>query len=175
MDAAAPPLSAGRELHDLDFDFHSSSGAGGAPGLDGRPSSHRTRVETPRPPMPGAPSARLSGERLRAGSPPSTMAPIDPYPALLAFAGFGDPPTSVFGTPAYAARVFARRRVLRRDLELARLRHSHDIDFYEASLRTADDGAVRKGVLLTAIFFTTMTLLVWAALQVSRGALAVPW
>lgn len=43
--------------------------------------------------------------------------------ALIAFSGFGNPPTSLLGTPGYAARVIGRRRTLRRELELAR-RHS---------------------------------------------------
>jgi hypothetical protein len=201
MEAIAPPLSAGRELHDLDFDFDID--ADGALELDSRPPSHSTRVETPRPStLHGAPPARPSGQlarmtpspmpRMTAGPmlPPapawpmassagrrssSTSAAVDPHAALVAFSGFGDPPTSVFGTPAYAARVIARRRTLRRDLKLARLRHSHDVGLYEASLRTADAGAVRKGLVLTVVFFTMMTALVWTALRVWSGTLAVPF
>ena len=57
MAAIAPPLSAGRELHDLDIDIDID--ADGALELDSLPSSHRTRVETPRPSMlHGAPPAR---------------------------------------------------------------------------------------------------------------------
>jgi len=208
MAAIAPPLSAGRELHDLDFDFDFDIDADGALELDSLPSTQSTRVETPRlSTLHGAPPARQSGQLARQSGqlarmtpspmprmtpgpmlPPawptasstgrrssSTMVTVDPHAALVAFSGFGDPPTSVFGTPAYAARVFMRRRTLRRDLKLARLRHSHDVGLYEASLRTADGGAVRNGLLVTAVFFTMMTALVWTALRVLSGTVAVPF
>lgn len=106
---------------------------------------------------------------------PAAMPAVDAYASLLAFSGFGAPPTSLFGTPMYAARVIVRRRVLRRDLALARLRHSHDVGFYEASLRTADDEAVRKGIVLSAVFFTMVTALVSTVLHVASGALVLPW
>jgi hypothetical protein len=105
----------------------------------------------------------------------TTMAAVDPHDALVAFSGFGVPPVSVFGAPAYAARVILRRRTLRREMALARLRHSQDVGIYEASLRTADDVAVRNGILVTGVFFTMMTLLAWTALRVFSGSLAVPW
>jgi len=104
-----------------------------------------------------------------------TMAAVDPHDALVAFSGFGVPPVSVFGAPAYAARVILRRRTLRRELELARRRHSQDVGLYEASLRTADDTAVRNGILVTVVFFTMMTLLAWTAFRLFSNSLAVPW
>jgi hypothetical protein len=103
------------------------------------------------------------------------IAAVDPHAALVAFSGFGDPPAGVCGMPGYAARVIMRRRALRRDLELARRRQSHDVGLYEAALRTADDGAVRNGLIVTAVLFTMMTVFVWAAAEVTSGSLAVPW
>ncbi len=122
------------------------------------------------PPAPAWPMASSTGRR-----PSVKIAAVDPHAALVAFSGFGDPPTSVWGTPGYALRVIARRRTLRRDLKLARLRHSHDVGLYEASLRTADDGAVRNGVLVTAFFFTMMTVLAWTLIRVLSGTHALPW
>ena len=212
MEAIAP-LSAGRELHELDFDFDID--ADGALELDSLPSTQSMRVETPRPSMHGAPPARPSGELARVTpqrrasgqlarvTPPpmarmtpgpmlppapawpmasatgrrssSQMAAVDPHAALVALAGFGDPPQSIWGAPAYALRVIMRRRTLRRDLALARLRHSPDVGLYEASLRTADDAAVRNGVIVAVVSFTMMTLLVWTVSRVLGGTLTFPW
>jgi hypothetical protein len=224
-DASGPPLSAGRELHDLDFDFdfEPATRAGGALELDGRPSSHRTRVETSRPSTldgasPGqampAPMRRVTPAPMRRATPPpmrrvtpapmqqatpapmqqatpppmrrATPAPmrrvtpaampaVDAHASLVAFSGFGNPPSSLFGTPIYALRVMLRRRALRRDLAHARLRHSHDVGFYEAALRTADDEAVRRGIFLTVVFFTMVTALVATVLHVASGALVLRW
>lgn len=182
-DAYAPPLSSGRELHDLDFDFEPATRAGGAPELDGRPSSHRTRVEMSRPSTsdgtsPGratpAPMPRTTPAPMPRAT-PAAMPAVDAYASLVAFSGFGEPPISLLRTPMYAARVIVRRRALRRDLELARLRHSHDVGFYQAALRTADDEAVRRGILLTAVFFTMVTALVSTVVHVASGALVLPW
>jgi hypothetical protein len=174
-DAAGPPLSSGRELHDLDFDFEPAIRAGDAPELDGRPSSHRTRVEMPRPStLDGASPGRATPASMPRTT-PAAMPVIDAHASLVAFSGFGNPPSSLFGTPMYAARVIRRRRVLRRDLELARLRHSHDVGFYEAALRTADDEAVRKGILLSAVFFTMVTALLSTVVHVASGVLVLPW
>jgi hypothetical protein len=128
---------------------------------------------TPGPMLPPAPAWPMASSTGRRSS--STMAAVDPHAALMAFAGFGDSPESVFGTPAYAIRVIMRRRTLRRDLELARRRNSPDVGLYEASLRTSDDAAVRNGLIVTAVSFTMMTLLVWTVIRVMGGTLAFPW
>ena len=72
---------------------------------------------------------------------------IDSHAAIVAFANFGEAPTSLWGAPAYALRVRARKRILLRDLAVARQHRSHDVGLYEASLRTADDVAVRNGII----------------------------
>ncbi len=204
MEAITPPRSAGRELDDFDFDFDidadgaleldsrpsahlmraetsrlptsgeapaaRSSGSLAAGTPPRRSSSTTAAVGAPR---------RSSSTTMSAVEPPrrssTTMAAVDTHDALVAFSGFGMPPVSVFGAPAYAARVILRRRTLRRELALARLRHSQDVGIYEASLRTADDVAVRNGILVTVVFFTMMTLLAWTALRLFSGSLAVPW
>jgi hypothetical protein len=210
MEAIAP-LSAGRELHELDFDFdidadgaleldslpftrdsHGTHGTHGSHAEPARPSGQLARVTpparpsgqlarvtpppmarmTPGPMLPPAPAWPMASSAGRRSS--SQMAAVDPHAALVAFAGFGDPPASVWGTPAYALRVIMRRRDLRRDLALARRRHSPDVGLYEASLRTSDDAAVRNGIIVTAVFFTMMTLLVWTAMRVLGVALAFP-
>ena len=128
---------------------------------------------TPGPMLPPAPAWPMASSTGRRSS--SQIAAVDPHAALVAFAGFGDPPASVWGTPAYALRVIMRRRDLRRDLALARRRHSPDVGLYEASLRTSDDAAVRNGIIVTAVFFTMMTLLVWTVMRVLGGAFVFPW
>jgi hypothetical protein len=146
----------------------------------GRPSGQLARVTpppmarmTPGPMLPPAPAWPMASATGRRSS--SQIAAVDPHAALVAFAGFGDPPARVWGTPAYALRVMMRRRDLRRDLTLARRRHSPDVGLYEASLRTADDGAVRNGMIVAAVFFTMMSLLVWTAMRVLGGTLAFHW
>ncbi|HSO34187.1 MAG TPA: hypothetical protein VLT33_16745 [Labilithrix sp.] len=87
----------------------------------------------------------------------------DTHAAFVAFAGFGDAPAGILGTPGYAVRVILRKRELRADLARARVRRSQDVSLYEASLRTSDDGAVRNGLVLMA------ALLVLAGLFVAVG------
>lgn len=202
MDAVVP-LSAGRMLDDdLGFDFDID--ADGALELDSSPPAHgpprdtsglvRRRTPNPMPRMTPSPMARLTPPpmaRMAPGPmlpppPPwptastqgrrssSTIAAVDPHSALVAFAGFGDAPSTLWSTPAYALRVIVRRRALRADLARARLRRSHDVGLYEASLRTADDAAVRKGVLVAVLSALALVLLIVAA-QVARGALPLPW
>jgi hypothetical protein len=190
---AVAPLSAGRELGDLDFDFDID--ADGALELDCLPSSLGAREEapslalakapgarmtpapmprmTPGPMLPPAPPWPMAGPAVRRSS--ASHAAVDPHSALVAFAGFGDPPASIFGSPTYALRVILRRRSLRDDLERARRRKSPDVGLYEASLRAADDGAVRSGVILMSVVTALVMMLVFAATQVLTGALHVPW
>jgi len=68
--------------------------------------------------------------------------------AFVAFAGFGDVPTSISRLPGYAVRVMLRKRELRGDLVRAHIRRSQDITLYEGALRTADGSAVRNGLLM---------------------------
>jgi hypothetical protein len=97
-------------------------------------------------------------EQLRSPTPVSAIAPavVDPKrPGIFAFAGFGLAPENLGAAPTYAFRVLARRRVLRRDLALARARRSPDVELYEAALRTADEKVVRRGLLLVAFIVLT--------------------
>jgi hypothetical protein len=87
-DAAGPPLSSGRELHDLDFDFEPAIRAGDAPELDGRPSSHRTRVEMSRPstldrasPGRASPGRASPGRATPARATPARATPARATPA----------------------------------------------------------------------------------------------
>ena len=187
--ATEPPRSSGRMLDDeLGFDFHLDIDADGALALDCLPSSHRTRVEPPRQMSNEAPSESRatppSRPAMRAMLPPSPPWPVvsagprrasspqaatDTHAALVAFAGFGAPPAGILGTPAYALRVTMRRRSLNADLARARLCRSQDVSLYEASLRTADDGAVRTGVVLAASMITLGFLLVAGVLHLARS------
>jgi hypothetical protein len=69
-------------------------------------------------------------------------------PGIFAFAGFGMAPDNLSAAPTYAFRVLARRRVLRRDLAIARARRSPDVELYEAALRTADEKVVFRGLAM---------------------------
>ena len=122
--------------------------------LSSRPPLAEMMLPAPWPTAP-SPARPISG----------TMAAVDPHAALVAFAGFGDPPRSVWTTPAYAVRVAMRKRSLRADLVSARSRRSHDVGIYEASLRSADDRAVRNGFILMATFAAIAALLVVAVVR----------
>lgn len=129
-------------------------------------------------PKPRSPSS--SGESLSQASPNGRRAvmapaPVDPHAALVAFAGFGEPPATIWSTPFYAARVIVRRRALRADLASARRRRSADVGLYEASLRAADDDAVRNGLTFAAALFTFFMVVVAAAVQLVTGVFQVPW
>lgn len=80
----------------------------------------------------------------------STKKDVDPRPGIVAFAGFGLPPESLGGTPAYALRVITRKMQLRDDLRIARLRRIQDVSLYEAALECADESAVTKGLAVLA-------------------------
>ena len=142
VEAIPEGMPSGRMLDDaLEFDVD----ADGALELDCLPSSHRSRVEmprqsTPEPPLalvprtpshemlpaampwPAAsPQARQSSSKIAAvRTPSSSIATADTHAALVAFAGFGDPPAGIWGAPAYALRVVLRRHALKQDLERAR-------------------------------------------------------
>ena len=90
---------------------------------------------------PDAPSRRSS----------QSLAAVDPHSAFVAFSGFGDPPSGLWASMAYATRVMSRRRELLEDLASARARNSPDVGLYEASLRTADDEVVRRGIIMLVI------------------------
>lgn len=90
-------------------------------------------------------AAALSSQPIIVGLPS-----IDPRPGIVAFAGFGFVPEKLSEMPAYALRVFARRRVLRAGLAVARAHRPRDVELYQAALVAADEGAVRKGLLLLA-------------------------
>jgi hypothetical protein len=192
MDAVAP-VPAGRELDDFDFDFDID--AEGALELDCMPSMFGAREEassfalmnaasarmtpspvprmTPGPMLPPAPPWPMASPAVRRSS--ATQAAVDPHSALVAFAGFGDPPASIFGAPSYAVRVILRRRALRRDLERARRRKSADVGLYEASLRAADDGAIRNGLVLMTVIPILVIMLAFAATRVLTGAHHIHW
>ena len=161
----AAPLSSGHMLDDgLGFDLDLD--ADGALELDCLPSSHRPRVEQPRqselepppvsrpgtntrprgvlPPAPAWPMASAGPQRISS----STHKATGTHAAYAAFAGFGDPPATVLAQPGYALRVVLRKRELRGDLARARISRTQDVALYEGALCTADDAAVRNGILM---------------------------
>lgn len=186
-------MSAGRML-DESLDFDLDIVADGALALDCLPSSHRMRVEQPRqtndePPSASRPTPDPSSRTrtmTRAVLPPAPPWPIssagprpacwpqptaDTHAAIVAFAGFGDPPADIFSTPGYALRVVVRRHALRTDLERARLHRSQDVALYQAALRLPDEGAIRMGVAVTA----TLTALAATFLTAAVYVVAVLW
>jgi hypothetical protein len=88
-----------------------------------------------------------SSERRGSGA----LAAVDQHASIAAFAGFGDAPPGLGGAASYALHVARRRRALRAQLAVARLRRSADIGLYEAALRAADDDAVRRGFAVLAV------------------------
>jgi len=174
------PRSAGRELSDLDLDFI-ADGDGLELELACVPSSHRHRLQDASPP-PMPPPALAPHEpsevRLGAAPPPSSrsmpsaQSAIDPHAAIVAFAGFGESPRSLWGTPAYAMRVFERRRVLHAALQRARALRSQDVGLYEAALDAVEHSAVRKG---TIIGLGTIAIVGVICAQLITGVLVLPW
>jgi hypothetical protein len=170
------PRSAGRELDELDLDIIAD---GDGLELECMPSSHRLRVATPPPMLPPALAQReQSALRLVDARPPpgrsqsSSQHAIDPHAAIVAFAGFGDPPATVWGTPAYAMRVIERRRVLRAALFRARSLRSQDVGLYEAALEAADGPAVRKGIFIVLL---TVAIVFAICAQLITDAVPLPW
>lgn len=187
MPSVEPPPLRGRLLDD-DLGFDIDLDADGALELYCLPSTHSPRVEQPRQQSHETSSAPRSVPRVRTTAPRGILRPpppapgaprrtsssqtaVDTHAALLAFAGFGDSPTGVFGTPAYAVRVTLRRRALGADLARARQRKSHDVGLYEASLRTADDAAVRTGFIVAAMLLVLGVLLAATLVHVLIGPL----
>jgi hypothetical protein len=188
---------------DFDFDFHADGAlelddrpssqsmrdeSSRSPGL-GAPPPRRTSPgpaprSTPNPPrsagarqpptVPGEPPAQPWATRGPARS-SGTLPAHDAHAALVAFAGFGEPPSTIWGAPAYALRVHLRRRALRSGLKLARQRRSADIGLYEASLRAADDAAVSHGRTFAAALFLFALVVVVATAELVTGALPLPW
>lgn len=71
---------------------------------------------------------------------------------VFAFAGYGVVPERLVDTPTYALRVLSRKRVLRRELEIARThRRAQDVELYMEALRTADEDAFNKGIALLGV------------------------
>ena len=170
------PRSAGRELGDLELDF--SAETDDPLELECVPSSHQLRDRGSAPMLPPA-LERYGPTSVRGVDGPrssrtlaSTLPAIDPHAALVAFAGFGDPPDSVWGTPAYAMRVLDRRRVLRAALARARRLRSQDVALYEAALGAADAGAVRTGIL---VGLATVAVVTAICAQAITGAVVLPW
>jgi hypothetical protein len=97
---------------------------------------------------------------------------VDPHSALVAFAGYGSPPSSLWSTPSYALRVFGRRRVLRRELAIAKRHRKHDVAHYESALRAADSGAVSRGVLVFVAELVLGLLFCVAVFEALSAALA---
>ncbi len=176
---------------DDDLGFDIDLDADGVLELYCLPSSHSTRGEQPRQQSPESSSASRSMPKPRLSPPRGVLPPAPPWPmasagprrtssaqnaidthaALMAFSGFGDPPTGIFGTPGYAIRTTLRRRALRADLARARARKSHDVGLYEASLRTADDATIRTGFIMTAMMLALGALLIATLVHVLVGPL----
>ena len=162
--------SAGRELGELELDFETERDA--PLELECMPSSHRARHDAPLPMLPPALLHDAAGEPPSSLLGPSSSRAIDPRAALVAFAGFGDPPATLWGTPAYAMRVLERRRALRIALLRARSLRSQDVGLYEAAIGAADLDAVRKGIALgVAVVAVGVVLLV----QIATGGLDLLW
>lgn len=171
------PRSAGRELDELDLDFI-ADGDGLELELECMPSSHRPRDATPPPMLLPAPArrtrsdVRLADPRRSPGLAGSSSPAIDPHAAIVAFAGFGEPPSGIWGTPAYAMRVIERRRVLRAALFRARSLRSQDVGLYEAALEAADGAAVRKGIV---VGLAAVAIVVAVCAQLITDAVPLPW
>ncbi len=136
----------------------------------GTPSSAGMRRTASGQMLPPAPPFLLSIPGRRSSA---SYAVVDPHAALIAFAGFGDAPTGLWASQAYALRVIARRRSLVRDLASARARRSPDVGLYEASLRTADDAVVSKGLVMLGAMLLFVAIVLAGAVHVIVNVLSV--
>ncbi len=68
------------------------------------------------------PARRSSGAMPAVRASSGSMNAVDPRAVYAAFAKFGDPPATIWSSPAYAVHVWRRKRTLERELEVARRR-----------------------------------------------------
>lgn len=152
-----PPVS-NRVLDEYDFDIH----AWGALELE---DERRRRSLEPPPPASFTPAEKAP----RRTTSSSTIAAIDPHAMIVAFAGFGADPSSIWATPRYAFRAMRRKRALLRDLEIAREHRPQEAGTIEAALRTMDATSVRRGFILVAAYVVLVAALLFAAVQLVMG------
>ena len=126
------------------------------------PGSH-TRATTLEDPIVVRHEPLLPGDSEAAAPAIIGVPAFDPRPGIVAFAGFGLAPDRLSEMPAYALRVFARKRILRAGLEVSRQRRPQDVELYRSALRAADEAAVQKGlVLLVMMVMATIGAIVAA-------------
>lgn len=99
-------------------------------------------------------SAQLAAVRAPQRTASGSYKAADARPGVFAFAGFGLPPESIVGAPAYALRALTRQRILRAGLATARARGGGDAELYEAALATVDGKAMSAGLFVLALFIT---------------------
>jgi hypothetical protein len=118
------------------------------------PSREMQAVRTPSREMQAVQQPGSPNNATVARGPASTPGRDPRRSGVFAFAGYGVAPERLFDTPTYAIRVLSRKRVLRRELEIARThRRSQDVELYMEALRTADEDAFKKGIALLAMIF----------------------
>jgi hypothetical protein len=124
--------------------------------------------QQPRGMLPPAPGFTTGGTPppMRRVSPTPNVG-IDQSAVIAQFAGFGEAPASLFRAPAFAFKTLARKRKLELDLEAARAKLSPDVGLYEAALRMADNGAVRRGLAVVGVSAVLSVLLVVAAVEIA--------
>jgi hypothetical protein len=135
-------------------------------------------------PMPKVGPRAVSHDHLRAIPPPAfsqmptsqstAVVTQDTRTVFAAFAGFGDPPRSLFEAPGYAFRVLVRRRVLVRELEHARKHRRADVALYEQALKSADHSAIRRGYAVVVGLFVLVFAAAFAASSFLNDAPPLP-
>lgn len=158
-----PPPSSGRFLDDS-FDFEEAPtrlrpiSLAVPPMSQGGQNTVRCQVrdEAIRPPPPSGRSLRLVM--------PDVDTPVEPMLAIMAFAGYPEVPSSIWGAPLYALHVRSRRKILRLELESAKKRFSPDVDLYERALLLGDARMERIGMFLVALFCAVPVVVALAVL-----------
>lgn len=127
------------------------------------PKISQTRNRAIRPP-PLPVTSKTAMPAVRAST--SNLRTVDPEAAIAAFAGFGEAPRSLLEMPSYALHVSARRRILRRELAVARAKGSADVTLYERAIQSANASAVRAGYAVLAISPGLVAAIVLAGLMI---------
>lgn len=166
---AAPPLEppsgrygtvpeSRRVLDEYDFDIH----AWGA--LELEDERRRRSLEPP-------PASSFKTPPRRTISSSSSIVAIDPHAMLVAYAGFGADPTSLWAMPRYALHARRRRHALLRELEIAKKHKPQEVGTIEAALRTMDTTAVRKGLVLLGVYVALGAAFLVAAASLVKALL----
>lgn len=111
---------------------------------------------------PSRPSLEMQAAAALAERQTAPVMPVNTQAGVVAFAGFGTPPTTWTEAPTYALRVLLRKHALRQSMTV--VRRQEDLWLYEAALQVADERTVQKGLAILAGCIVLFAVVVGAGL-----------